>query len=152
MCPKLIELLSWNGPTVHVCCFMLARASTKTFVSRIHIRQQRPKNSEKNLRQPKNSLAGSLVSRGITVHIYLGAILFSFGIRCQQLRTIHLSISNSQAPQSPFEMDSNHFYICNYNCFYVFSSPQLPIVALEPHPIPLFNGVSVPSRGKPARA
>ena len=38
MCPKLIELLSWNGPTVHVCCFMLARASTKTFVSRIHIR------------------------------------------------------------------------------------------------------------------
>jgi len=38
MCPKLIELLSWNGPTVHVWCFMLARASTKTFVSRIHIR------------------------------------------------------------------------------------------------------------------
>ena len=34
MCPKLTELLSWNGPTVHVCCFMLARASTKTFVSR----------------------------------------------------------------------------------------------------------------------
>ena len=35
MCPKLIELLSWNGPTVHVCCFMLARASTKTFVSQV---------------------------------------------------------------------------------------------------------------------
>jgi len=35
MCPKLIELLSWNGPTVHVYCFMLARASTKTFVSRV---------------------------------------------------------------------------------------------------------------------
>jgi len=35
MCPKLIELLSWNGSTVHVCCFMLARASTKTFVSRV---------------------------------------------------------------------------------------------------------------------
>ena len=34
MCPKLIELLSWNGPTVHVWCFMLARASTKTFVRR----------------------------------------------------------------------------------------------------------------------
>jgi len=30
MCPKLIELLSWN--------FMLARSSAKTFVSRIHIR------------------------------------------------------------------------------------------------------------------
>jgi len=38
MYPKLIELLSWNGPTVHVFCFMSARASTKTFVSRIHIR------------------------------------------------------------------------------------------------------------------
>ena len=25
MCPKLTELLSWNGPTVHVCCFMLAK-------------------------------------------------------------------------------------------------------------------------------
>jgi len=41
MCPKLIELLSWNGPTVHVWCFMLARASTKhslaesIFVSRV---------------------------------------------------------------------------------------------------------------------
>jgi len=35
-----VELLlsSWNGPTIHVCYFMLARASTKTFVSRIHIR------------------------------------------------------------------------------------------------------------------
>ena len=62
------KISSWNGPTVHVCCFMLARASTKTFVSRIHIRQPSPKNSEKNLLQPKNSLAGSLVSRGITVH------------------------------------------------------------------------------------
>jgi len=29
---------SWNGPTDHVCCLMLARASTETFVSRIHIR------------------------------------------------------------------------------------------------------------------
>ena len=61
MCPKLIELLSWNGPTVHVCCFILARASTKTFVSRIHIRYPNPNNSKK-----KSSLAGSLVSRGFT--------------------------------------------------------------------------------------
>ena len=53
MCPKLIELLSWNGPTVHVCCSMLARAFTKTFVSRIHIRQPSPK-KRKNLRQPKH--------------------------------------------------------------------------------------------------
>ena len=57
MCPKLIELLSWNGPTVHVCCFMLARASTKTFVIRIHIRQPSPKNSQKSL------LAEKFVSR-----------------------------------------------------------------------------------------
>ena len=62
MCPKLIELLSWNGPTVHVCCFMLARASTKTFVSRIDIRQPSPKNSEKifvtqKIRQQVHSLA-----------------------------------------------------------------------------------------------
>ena len=75
MCPKLIELLSWNGPTVHVCCFMLARASTKTFVSRIHIGQQRQKNSEKILRQLKNSLAGSLVSRDITVQLFCGTNL-----------------------------------------------------------------------------
>ena len=46
---------------------MLARASTKTFVSRIRIRELSPKNSGKNLRNPKNSLAGSLVSRGIAV-------------------------------------------------------------------------------------
>ena len=32
------KISSWNGPTVHVCYFMLARASTKTFGSRIHIR------------------------------------------------------------------------------------------------------------------
>ena len=35
---SLFKVSSWNGPTVHVCCFMLARASTKTLVSRIHIR------------------------------------------------------------------------------------------------------------------
>jgi hypothetical protein len=29
------KISSWNGPTVHVCCFVLARASTKTFVSRV---------------------------------------------------------------------------------------------------------------------
>ena len=43
MCLKLIELLSWNGPTVHVCYFVLARASTKTFVNRV-------KKTAKNLR------------------------------------------------------------------------------------------------------
>jgi hypothetical protein len=52
MCPKLTELLSWNGPTDHVCCLMLARASTETFVSRVQ------KNTEK-----KSSLAEKFVSR-----------------------------------------------------------------------------------------
>jgi hypothetical protein len=51
------NISSWNGPTVHVCCFMLARASTKTFVSRVRKTAK------------KSSLAGSLVSQGITVHI-----------------------------------------------------------------------------------
>ena len=32
---QMENISSWNGPTVHVCCFMLARASTKTFVSRV---------------------------------------------------------------------------------------------------------------------
>jgi len=32
------KISSWNGPTIHVCCFMLARGSTKTSVSRIRIR------------------------------------------------------------------------------------------------------------------
>ena len=40
-----------NGPTVHVCCFMLARASTKTFVNRV---QKTGK---------KSSLAEKFVSR-----------------------------------------------------------------------------------------
>ena len=48
------KLLEW--PDRSCCCFMLARASTKTFVSRV--RKQRK----------KSSLAGSLVSRGITVY------------------------------------------------------------------------------------
>jgi hypothetical protein len=29
------KISPWNGKTVHVCCFVLARASTKTFVSRV---------------------------------------------------------------------------------------------------------------------
>jgi len=35
---QMEKISSWNDMTVHVCCFMLARASTKTFVGRIHIR------------------------------------------------------------------------------------------------------------------
>ena len=29
------KISSWNVPTFHVCCFMLARASTEAFVSRV---------------------------------------------------------------------------------------------------------------------
>ena len=53
MCPKLIELLSWNGPTVHVCCFMLARADPlkHSLAESIFINRVQKKNSEKkNLR------------------------------------------------------------------------------------------------------
>jgi hypothetical protein len=32
---QMEKISFWNGPTVHVCCFMLARASAKTFVSRV---------------------------------------------------------------------------------------------------------------------
>jgi len=47
------KISSWNGPTVHVCCFMLVRASTKIFVSRV---RQTAK---------KSSLAEKFVSRVI---------------------------------------------------------------------------------------
>ena len=61
MCPKLTEIFSWIGLTVHVCCFMLARASTKTFVSRTDIRQPSPKTAEifvsRKIRQQGHSLA-----------------------------------------------------------------------------------------------
>ena len=64
MCPKLIELLSWNGPTVHVCCFMLVRASTKTFVIRISIRQPNLYSlAESKKQRKKSSLVEKFVSR-----------------------------------------------------------------------------------------
>ena len=53
MCPKLIELLSWNGPTVHFCC-----ASIKAFVSRIHILQPSPKTAKKVFVSRKNRQQG----------------------------------------------------------------------------------------------
>ena len=51
MCPKLTELLSWNGPTVHVCCFMSARASIKTFVSRVQKTAKKSSLAEKFVRK-----------------------------------------------------------------------------------------------------
>ena len=73
MCPKLTELLSWNGPTVHVCCFMLARASTKTFVSRV---QKTAK---------KSSLAEKFVSR-VTRQPSYHCLL------CSTVRVIHKTL------------------------------------------------------------
>jgi hypothetical protein len=32
---QTVKISSWNDPTVHVCCFMLASTSTKTFVSQV---------------------------------------------------------------------------------------------------------------------
>jgi len=46
------KISSWNVPTVHVCCFILARASTKTFVSRV-----------RKAAKKKSSLAEKFVSR-----------------------------------------------------------------------------------------
>jgi hypothetical protein len=63
---------------------MLARASTKTFVSRIHIRQPIPKISEKNLRKPKNSLAGSLVSRGISIMFHRLIFVYEYWLASRQ--------------------------------------------------------------------
>ena len=48
---QMENISSWNGPTVHVCCFMLAHASTTTFVSRVRKTAK------------KSSLAEKFVSR-----------------------------------------------------------------------------------------
>ena len=71
------KISSWNGPTVHVCCFILARASTKIFVSRV-------RKTAKKSSLAENSLAGSLVSRGITVFI-MSANLLPLRRRCPGL-------------------------------------------------------------------
>ena len=71
--PNFIELLSWNGPTVDVCCFMLERASNKTFVSRIHIRQRSQKTateifvSRKSRQQGHSLTQASLQSLNLTL-------------------------------------------------------------------------------------
>ena len=41
------KISSWNGLTVRVCCFMLARASTKTFLSRIQKTAKKTSSAEK---------------------------------------------------------------------------------------------------------
>jgi hypothetical protein len=51
------KISSWNGLTVHVCCFMLAHASTKTFVSRVRKTAKKIVVSRK-IRYQGHSLAG----------------------------------------------------------------------------------------------
>jgi hypothetical protein len=88
------KISSWNGPTVHICCFMLARASNKTFVSRV-------RKTAKKSSLAENSLAGSLVSRGITVFVCtmeLIAALWTVS-RCSIILSQLLCTSNC----SPFD-------------------------------------------------
>ena len=83
------KISSWNGPTVHICCFMLAHTSTKTFVSRIHIRQP------VRITAKKSSLAEKFVSRvtrqpryhctnvsvyNTTIHVHKSSILSGLAI------------------------------------------------------------------------
>ena len=53
---QMEKISCWNGPTVHVCCFMLACASTKTFVSRVQKTAKKIFVSRK-IRQQGHSLA-----------------------------------------------------------------------------------------------
>ena len=82
MCPELTELLSWNGPTVHVCCFMLACASAKTFVSRV---QKTAK---------KSSLAEKFVSRVTRQPRYHCTFEFKFQQRKDYYR-LTINVRNS---------------------------------------------------------
>ena len=88
MCPKLTELLSWNGPTVHVCCFMLARASTKTFVSRVQKTAKKIFVNRK-LRQQGHSLAevSLYFKRTLYICVYActGLINILFNIRFKNI-------------------------------------------------------------------
>ena len=86
MCPKVTELLSWNGPTVHVCCFMLARASTNTFVSRIHIRQPSPKNNEQIFVSRKIGQQGhSLAEVSLQLQVYQSGSMPWFSLQISVL-------------------------------------------------------------------
>jgi len=45
------KISSWNGSTVHICCFMLARASTKTFISWVRKTAKKSSLAEKFVRR-----------------------------------------------------------------------------------------------------
>ena len=123
MCPKLPELLSWNGPTVQVCRFMLARASIKPFVSRIHIRQPSPKTAKKIF---EHSSAGPLVSRGIAVVFFCGGFL-NFGdtyllFLCSQ--AVHACFKNKRQCSKLFVSLFRHFSLPEYSILMRFNRPS----------------------------
>ena len=64
--------MDYGGVVSYLRSFMLARASTKTSVSRV----------QKNSGKKKSSLAGSLVSRGITVYSFGNISLTSYNEKC----------------------------------------------------------------------
>ena len=84
--PKLIELLSWNGPTVHVCCFMLARAyplkhslAASIFVSRV--KKQRKIFVSRKFRQQGHSLAEVSLYK-VQAHTFLCTALREQRLSC----------------------------------------------------------------------
>ena len=118
----------------------IARASTKTFISRIHIRQPSPKNSEKNLRQPKNSLAGSLVSRDITVQMLYGTQL--------QLQystnNVYCDVYNSYIYKLILYNFSVHIRLCTS---YVDDLTTVPCTGNDSMSQRMFRRIAVPDGG-----
>ena len=107
ICPKLIELLlsSWKGPTVHVCCFMLACASTKTFVSRVRKTAKEIFVSRK-IRYQGHSLAEvSLylcIMYACTIYFYFNLCFISFCFKFLLTIVFHNDRSLSYITYHPF--------------------------------------------------
>ena len=99
------KISSWNGPTVHFCCFMLARASTKTFVSRVRKTAKKIFVSRK-IRYQGHSLAEvSLYMRSICmcVYIYIYICIFFSSLRPNaghRLLILEVFLTHNDAPQS----------------------------------------------------
>ena len=79
---------------------MLVRASTKTFVTRVQ-------KTAKNFRYPKNSLAGSLVSRGITIPTFYIIIVIYSNIPIRTLDRAKYRELFSVKPNLPSYMITN---------------------------------------------
>ena len=88
------NISSWNGPTFHVCCFMLERASTKTFVSRVQKTAKKSSLTEKFVsrvtRQPRYHC----------IYIYIFIYLFIIITPCS------ITLRNTTCQ------------VCSYSCLY----------------------------------